>query len=153
MKKKILVYILLIIIWLLVIYLFSNANSNSSNKLSHGITYDLIEFTNKIKLTNIQENDKHATMLKLNKVVRKIAHMSEYFILSIFIYFLLKSLNINKYILIKVLLICFICALIDEYHQTFVSGRTGQFIDCIIDLTGSCIFTLIVKIKKNIKKM
>ena len=39
--------------------------------------------------------------------------------------------------------ICFIYACTDEYHQTFVSGRTGQFTDSLIDTFGGtlgCLF-------------
>jgi VanZ family protein len=38
----------------------------------------------------------------------------------------------------------FLTASADEYHQTFLPGRTGQFSDVLLDTTGALIFTLIV---------
>lgn len=38
----------------------------------------------------------------------------------------------------------FLTASADEYHQTFLAGRTGQFSDVLLDTTGALLFTLIV---------
>jgi VanZ family protein len=38
----------------------------------------------------------------------------------------------------------FLTASADEYHQTFLPGRTGQFSDVLLDTTGALIFTAIV---------
>lgn len=47
----------------------------------------------------------------------------------------------KKYFLsvIIALIICIIFAGTDEYHQTFVAGRTGQLLDVIIDTAGGII--------------
>ena len=34
-------------------------------------------------------------------------------------------------------LICMIYASTDEFHQTFVAGRSGAFTDCLIDTSGA----------------
>ena len=61
----------------------------------------------------------------------------------------------NKRFIIA-LVICFIYACTDEYHQTFVNGRTGQFSDTLIDTFGgfvSCLmYTFMMKINKIRKK-
>ena len=41
--------------------------------------------------------------------------------------------------LVLCIIICFIYAGSDEYHQTFVDGRTGQFSDVLIDTAGSIV--------------
>lgn len=38
----------------------------------------------------------------------------------------------------------FLTASADEYHQTFVPGRTGLFSDVLLDTCGALLFTLIV---------
>jgi len=38
----------------------------------------------------------------------------------------------------------FLTASADEYHQTFLPGRTGQFSDVLLDTCGALLFTLIV---------
>ena len=35
------------------------------------------------------------------------------------------------------MLICFVYACSDEWHQTFVPGRAGQFRDVLLDTAGS----------------
>lgn len=61
--------------------------------------------------------------------------------------------NILKYVFIA-LLLAFLYACSDEYHQTFVVGRTGQFKDVLIDFSGAFIGVLIVSLiaKFNIFK-
>lgn len=49
---------------------------------------------------------------------------------------------------------CFIYAITDEFHQTFITGRTGQFSDVIIDTIGasigSIVYSIVYKKIKNI---
>lgn len=61
--------------------------------------------------------------------------------------------NILKSVFIA-LLLAFLYACSDEYHQTFVVGRTGQFNDVLIDFSGAFIGVLIVSliVKFNIFK-
>ena len=61
--------------------------------------------------------------------------------------------NILKSVFIALLLAC-LYACSDEYHQTFVVGRTGQFNDVLIDFSGAFIGVLIVSliVKLNIFK-
>ena len=58
--------------------------------------------------------------------------------------------------IIIALVICFIYACTNEYHQTFVNGRTGQFSDTLIDTFGgfiSCLmYIFMMKINKIRKK-
>ncbi len=41
----------------------------------------------------------------------------------------------------------FLTASADEYHQTFLPGRTGQFSDVLLDTCGALLFTLIVALQ------
>ncbi len=62
----------------------------------------------------------------------------------------------NKKSFILSMIICFIYACTDEYHQLFVKGRTGQFSDSLIDtvgaLIGCSIYILIALLIKYIIK-
>lgn len=70
-------------------------------------------------------------------IFRKLAHMTEYFVLT---YFLIKALlghRINKkQALIAAVLLAIIYAISDEYHQTFIKGRSGVAGDVLIDSVG-----------------
>ena len=86
-------------------------------------------------------------------IVRKAAHMSEYAILALFTYYALIKIAFNKRIIFQItFLISFLYACSDEFHQLFISGRSGQFTDIIIDSTGCLIMLLFLYLwqkKKN----
>ena len=52
----------------------------------------------------------------------------------------------NKKTLFLCLLICFLYACTDEFHQLF-RERTSSFIDVLIDTSGGLIAVLIIKLK------
>lgn len=90
---------------------------------------------------------------KWNYPLRKVAYASEYFVFTVLILVALKNSGgsgVKMYVI--ALIICFIYSCTDEYHQTFVNGRTGQFLDVLIDTLGgfiSCIiYNIIIKINK-----
>ena len=72
-------------------------------------------------------------------IVRKTAHFTEYAVLNILCYRALKdttSLSLAKRLFLS-FIITFFYALSDEYHQTFVSGRTGKPFDIGVDSLGA----------------
>ena len=144
--------IIMIILWLGIIFMFSNTNSTNSNNLSRSIGGTIIKITNNLKITNITDENMEDIITTINKPIRKLAHITEYFILAILVFNLLKKFKIKlaKYYLTFIL--CFSYSLLDEFHQTFINGRTGQFIDCLIDMIGVIIYLLIVIITKRRKK-
>lgn len=146
--------ILLVFMWMLVIFMFSNTNSTNSNNLSRSIGENIINITNHLKITNIADSDMDDTITMINRPIRKLAHITEYFVLSILVFNLLKKFKIKvvKYYLTFIL--CFSYSLLDEFHQTFINGRTGQFTDCLIDMIGVIVYLIVVmavtkKRKKN----
>ena len=87
-------------------------------------------------------------------IVRKGAHMFLFCVLGILLFgSMYNGDNILKSVFIA-LLLAFLYACSDEYHQTFVVGRTGQFNDVLIDFSGAFIGVLIVSliVKLNIFK-
>lgn len=163
MNKKAIINWTLVIIWASVIFFMSSMDTNESNSKSKTVINDIVEksveTTNELGITNKQpsESNKKKVIDKLNQPLRKVAHASEYFIFTILILIALKNSGVkgNKRF-ITALVICFIYACTDEYHQTFVNGRTGQFSDTLIDTFGgfiSCLmYTFMMKINKIRKK-
>ena len=147
----------LVIIWLIVIFLFSNMDSNKSNQKSESAINKVVETTlnktNDLGITNKHPSEKTMNnfVVKLNLPLRKCMHAFVYFVLSLL---LLNALTISGVKHLKLylicLIICFIYSIIDEYHQTFVIGRTGQFIDSIIDTFGSIIGLISYYLKRKI---
>ena len=71
-------------------------------------------------------------------------HASVYSVLAFFIILFINILLNNKHYWIALIITLTVCigfAISDEYHQTFVSGRTGQPLDVCIDSAGSLVGT------------
>ena len=148
MKKTIKIIILLILTigWLFCIYKLSGMNSKNSNGKSTGIIgifiEDALEITNDYGITDSHPDDSklaHVSEL-INAPLRKVIHATVYFILAFFIITVLNIIFDHDNYLLSVLLtlvISIIFAGTDEFHQTFVNGRTGQFLDVIIDSLGA----------------
>ena len=49
-----------------------------------------------------------------------------------------NALFVHHYLLLS-FIICVIFAISDEFHQTFVAGRTGQSLDVLIDSAGALV--------------
>lgn len=141
MNKKIIVYLVLAIISMLIIFTFSSKNSGSSNSTSKKLIDGGVTIYESI--TNNKVNHKKIVN-KLNYPVRKLAHFTLYLILGFFVYeFLLLTSIPHKEII--AILICFIYSVTDEIHQVFVSGRTGQILDIIIDTMGAITMVLMYR--------
>lgn len=155
-------YILCImaLIWMIVIFGFSNMNTIESNGKSKGVIYSVvkcsIDITNRVNITNIDSNINAIKITnKVNAPLRKVAHATVYFILGIILINAFKYFNSNRIYLYS-LIICFLYACTDEFHQSFVSGRTSSYKDvlidtlgCIIGILGSYLLNLLYK-KRNV---
>lgn len=78
------------------------------------------------------------TLEFLHHIIRKCGHLTEYFILSMLI---LRGIRAGqkglhlRWVLVTILIVaCY--ASLDEYHQSFVPGRTAAVGDVLIDTTG-----------------
>lgn len=154
-KKNVIIYWILVIIWLGVIFFFSSKEANKSDNESKGLINKIVSIATWITNSDLTEEEQNQFMEKLNYPVRKMAHMTEYFILTSLIIFALKRTGLKgKKVFLIALLSCFLYAIGDEYHQTFVDQRTGQFSDVLIDTFGGFLICLIMYIiyQVNIKK-
>lgn len=160
--KKVLL-ILLTILWCIVIFFFSNMTSDESNEKSKETIDKVVEttlnITNNSGITDKHPSEKkmNSVIEKLNKPLRKCMHASVYFILAILIFLEFKSFKMTGWKLyILPVIICFIYACTDEFHQSFVNGRTSQFTDVLIDTMGATIgiisINIILKIFNKIKE-
>ena len=137
--KKIIKWILLII-WMIIIFLFSH--QAYSGEATHGVLE--VIFPSLVKNNNIDI---------LNFIVRKAAHITENLILTILIILILKEYTKEtKTIILLSIIICFSYACTDEFHQAFIPGRTSLFKDVLIDTIGGLIACILYKILKKISR-
>lgn len=167
-KKKVIIAILFIfvILWCIGIYLLSDMNTDNSNGKSLSFISIFIEDT--LKITNefdiTSSNPSHEKLLRasilLNKPLRKVAHASVYFVLGFIILLIINLILDNKKYFISLFItisITITLAILDEYHQTMVAGRTGAVLDVVIDNIGAivgCLFytTYYIAYRLGLKK-
>lgn len=113
----------------IIIFVFSAQNGGDSTAISD-------TFVN--PLENIFSRD------FLIVLVRKGAHISIYFALGICAYMSFKNVWWS-------VAFCFIYACSDEFHQLFVEGRSGSFIDVGIDSIGYILGILVSSLVINYK--
>lgn len=138
MKK---IKLILVILWMIIIFMFSNQKANDSSKLSNGLILKTVRIIEKI---NHKQYSDEEILEKFVKPVRKMAHFTIYLVLGVLVYLYIKELKIDNKFIVS-LLICVIYALSDEIHQLFIIGRSGNIIDVLIDSLGSIIGIFIIK--------
>lgn len=88
-------------------------------------------------------------------ILRKFAHIFEYFVLTLLIFpAVFKSKQNKKTALFLAAVFSLLYAISDEYHQTFIFGRSGNITDVFIDSFG--IFLAVfaaVALRKNFEKI
>jgi len=85
----------------------------------------------------------------LHVCLRKLAHMTEYGVFSLLIYagFLeTQDFEWRPRLAVGSIAIAALYSLTDEYHQSFVAGRTPSPVDCGIDTIGASLAMMIVLI-------
>lgn len=146
------VKICFLVLWMALIFSFSNQKDVESSNVSDGFIDRTVVKIYKIFNENITKEKENEIIEKYTYPIRKLAHYTLYFILGILSFLVVKDYSINKKLIIYSLLICFLYACSDEFHQLFVIGRSASIKDVIIDTFGSSCSISIFYIfnKKNI---
>ena len=127
----------LVICCMLIIFMFSSDSGTASSKKSDSVIINLVEVISNKKVNN-KDRDKYIE--KYVFPVRKCAHFTIYLILGILVISLLSEYSIlNFKTVLYTLLIVFLYACSDEFHQLFVSGRSSEIGDVLIDSSGGFI--------------
>lgn len=137
-------YLLSSIIWMGVIFYFSSQNADASSEDSSIIRNFLI---------GVFTDSPSETLLYIAEVfVRKVAHISEFFILAVLVYKTLTSFDIQAKKAVICIIVCFLYAVSDEVHQFFVPGRACRWYDVLIDTCGSLFAVGIFELLKKRSK-
>ena len=148
MNKKIIIFAILLVLWMVFIFFMSNTNGEDSGKNSSDIVKFIIDKYDLLTHASSDTIKYHASeefLSRANYIFRKICHFGEYFILCILSFNFIISLNKLKILWCSLLSVAFsfIYACLDEYHQTFINGRGGSFTDVLIDFSGAIIGCLL----------
>lgn len=133
---------------MVMIFYFSNAQAHQSTVTSTQVSRVIVRGVAKIMNKELDGLRVEYYAIMIEGVVRKIAHMAEYAMLAVAVAFPLYVYGVRGFRLTVIsFLICVLYAASDEFHQTFVLGRSGQLRDVVIDSIGimaGIIFTRIV---------
>lgn len=141
--KKIISFIVLIL-WMIVIFSFSSADANKSTGTSDKVITTMIEIKDKITNNETPNNEKEIIVKNSSFYIRKLAHITEYLILGFLMFNLLNQYSVTKIYYAIGLSILYSCT--DEFHQLFISGRSGSIRDVLIDSIGILIGTYLYKL-------
>ena len=144
MKK---IIIILCVFWMGFIFYMSSTNGEISHQQSTEVVNLIKNTETKLQTKGENEtinkktiNEQQVNENNLNYVIRKNAHAFMYMILA----FLLSALFFifnkrGKDAIVYILFICLFYAVTDEFHQSFVLGRTSLVSDVLVDFGGTLI--------------
>lgn len=147
-KYKKTITFILIILWMVIVFCFSNQPSDASSELSGGITRTILKNFGGLEEKTVEEQ------LAIESIIRKIAHYTIYTLGGILILLYIDLHEITEERKLGLSWgIGTLYAITDEMHQLFVAGRSGEIRDVWLDslgiITGICILMLILKIKEK----
>ena len=126
------------ILMMCVIFSFSGQNGTQSSGLSQKVARSVISVTERALDKEWEEDIVNKYIDILQFPIRKGAHMSEYFLLCCLISFPLYVYGMRGVRLFAAaVLFCAAFAATDEYHQSFIGGRTPSVRDVCIDTIGA----------------
>lgn len=123
--------LLLLITWMGVIFMFSNEIADSSSERS-GVIVEVIS-------RSVSWSQDILTFL-----TRKAAHIFIYFVLGVLAFNVAKDFRIsNKRAVMLSVVFVILYAITDEFHQSFVPGRSAELRDVLIDTVAGAMGALI----------
>jgi len=132
-------WILYIVLCLIVFFIWDNSLQNGGT--SDGFSLIFAEWLAPIA-------DKlgfYGNIWALNRVVRKLAHLTEFTILGGILYVILRR-YIEYGTVVKTIGVGIVIASLDEFIQLFSLGRSSQLSDVLIDTVGIIIGISVVKL-------
>lgn len=125
------------IIMMYAIFTFSSQEGADSATLSRKVSIEIIRVADTVFDKGWDETTIMAKAEEYHYYVRKIAHFTEYFLLAVTVAFPLYVYGMRGiWLVIFAGAFCIGFACLDEYHQSFVAGRTPGKKDVIIDSCG-----------------
>lgn len=148
-KLKQSIYLILIIIWMLIVFMFSNQNGGTSQGISRKVTTTIVRIVTQNQ--NLTDEQTNKIVENTDYLVRKLAHFSIYAVGGILIHNYINTFNIeNKKKIIISISVGVIYAIFDELHQYFIAGRSARILDVCIDSLGVITGTILIKFTKKL---
>jgi len=127
--------------WYGVIWRFSAQTAAVSGALSDRLLYRILDGWSEVFRSSSEEG-RTAIVTFLSFYERKAAHMFLYFVLAGLLMLALPKWDAGRRAA-AALSLCAALAALDEFHQTFIPGRSGQVRDVLVDAAGAACFLLL----------
>ena len=155
-NPKIILSWVLVLAVMILIFSFSAQGADTSNDVSGGFISAIYKIYLKFTGVPCSTGEFEATVAAMQHTIRKLAHFSIYLILGFLFsnaYYQSGFKKFSKYIPLAFVSSA-VYASTDEFHQLFVSGRSGELRDVLIDSSGAflgiLIFTAIIIIGRKL---
>lgn len=120
------------------IFYMSQQNGADSSDVSNDILLKIADICRMFFGSSFKPDDLEWFMTNLMLPLRKSAHFLEYLILGILSFVCAEDFKLSNGKRMAVCFVfCVLYALTDEFHQTFIPGRSGNLTDVMIDSMGS----------------
>lgn len=132
-------WILYIVLCLIVFFIWDNflQNGGTSDGFSLIFAKWIAPIANKLGF--------YGNIWALNRIIRKLAHLTEFTILGGVLYVVLRR-YIEYGTVVKTIVVGIVIASLDEFIQLFSLGRSSQLSDVLIDTVGIIIGISVVKL-------
>ncbi|WP_270278877.1 VanZ family protein [Veillonella parvula] len=132
-------WILYIVLYLIVFFIWDNSlqNGGTSDGFSLIFVKWIAPIANKLGF--------YGNIWALNRIIRKLAHLTEFTILGGVLYVVLRR-YIEYGTVVKTIGVGIVIASLDEFIQLFSLGRSSQLSDVLIDTVGIIIGISVVKL-------
>ena len=140
-----------------IIFYFSSRPAVNSDESSMSFANIILKGYENLTNTQLQDEERIETLGYIDHIVRKGAHFFEYGILAcaIAFHFWLRNKKGIRLFLLSVALTAMYAAT-DEFHQLFITGRSGEIRDVLLDSSGAaagaflfCIITTLIRRKRT----
>jgi VanZ family protein len=150
MTKRI-IFLVLTVLWMVLIFAFSSQPADESTEMSHSVGKKIGAWFVP-GYADWQPEKQEEFAAAIDYPVRKTAHASEYAVLALLFLGTLFSWK-NRFVrgdyrILLAFVLTAAYASTDEFHQLFVSGRSGRIQDVLIDSLGAlagCLLFLAVR--------
>jgi VanZ family protein len=129
------------------IYSFSGQDADASSALSYHVSEMIVRGVDRVTAQHWEEWQIQQHTEQIHYLVRKGAHVTEYFLLAIAVSFPLYVYGVRGlFLMLLAGIICLAYACGDEYHQAMVSGRYASRRDVGIDSIGIFAGVILVRL-------
>ena len=91
---------------------------------------------------------------RIHFLIRKLAHCTEYGVFGLLLYHSFEPRHPERWDTrgaFAALIIAGLFSLLDEYHQSFVPGRTASLVDCGIDTAGALLGMVFLYVARHLQ--